>query len=56
MKTANEKIALHEFAKKFFGIKMQPYQKNIIELIEKGGKKSGLFIKWLKPTFRLSET
>lgn len=40
MRTNKEKIALHEFAKKFFGIKMQPYQKQIIELIEKGGKKS----------------
>jgi hypothetical protein len=40
MRTTNEKIALHEFAEKFFGIKMQPYQKQIIELIEKGGKRS----------------
>lgn|SRR3990172_1834379 len=40
MYTNKEKIALDEFAKKFFGIKMQPYQKKIIELIEKGDKRS----------------
>lgn len=39
MKPANEKIALHEFAKKFFGIKLQPYQRDMIKLITDGKTK-----------------
>lgn len=52
MKTANEKIALHEFAKKFFGIKMQPYQRDIIKLIE-SGKTKRLKLVPMRPTASL---
>lgn len=33
-----QKIKLDEFAKKFLHIKPQPYQKQVIELIQKGKK------------------
>lgn len=52
MKTANEKIALHEFAKKFFGIKPQPYQRDIIKLIE-SGKTKRLKLVPMRPTASL---
>lgn len=39
MYTANEKIALNEFDKKFFGMKPKPYQRDIIKLITDGKTK-----------------
>lgn len=52
MKTANEKIALDEFAKKFFGLKPQPYQRDIIKLIE-SGKTKHLKLVPMRPTASL---
>lgn len=52
MKTANEKIALHEFAKKFFSINPQPYQRDIIKLIE-SGKTKRLKLVPMRPTASL---
>lgn len=39
MYTDNEKIALDQFAEKFFGIKPKPYQRDMIKLIESGKTK-----------------
>lgn len=52
MRTDNEKIALHEFAKKFFGIKPQPYQRDMIKLIE-SGKTKRLKLVPMRPTASL---
>lgn len=38
MREEMKKIKLDEFAKKFLGIKMKPYQKQIIQMSKKGGK------------------
>lgn len=52
MKPTNEKISLDQFAKKFFGIKPQPYQRDMIKLIE-SGKTKRLKLVPLRPTSSL---
>lgn len=52
MYTDKEKIALDEFAKKFFGIKPKPYQRDMIKLIT-DGKTKRLKIVPMRPTASL---